>query len=136
MKNANHATCTCCGVEITAPQFYKGKAYGYTCIKKIAPEFKRTSKAKSGIWVKPNSVVIKQVEGRALWNVVVEVQGIKFNIGNAYSDNGNNRYFQGGLLLLSHPQHGHTFNGIESYLNESSGKVEKLIFRDVVLWEA
>lgn len=29
-------TCTCCGADITWPQFHNGYAYGYTCIKKVA----------------------------------------------------------------------------------------------------
>lgn len=33
--------CNCCGTEISNPQFYNGFAYGYTCIKKVAPSFKR-----------------------------------------------------------------------------------------------
>ena len=31
-------TCFCCGTEITAPQFYKGKSYGWTCIKKVSDQ--------------------------------------------------------------------------------------------------
>ena len=34
--------CTCCQAEITAPQFYNGNPYGYTCIKKVDPAYKRT----------------------------------------------------------------------------------------------
>ena len=38
-------TCTCCGADITAPQFHNGLPYGYTCIKKVDPARKQ-SKAK------------------------------------------------------------------------------------------
>lgn len=34
-------TCTCCGAEITAPQFFNGKPYGWTCIKKVNPAAKQ-----------------------------------------------------------------------------------------------
>lgn len=34
--------CYCCGAEITVPQFHNGKAYGWTCILKVAPGFRRT----------------------------------------------------------------------------------------------
>lgn len=34
--------CTCCQAELTAPQFYNGLPYGFTCIKKVDPAFKRT----------------------------------------------------------------------------------------------
>lgn len=33
--------CSCCGSDITAPQFYKGQMYGYTCITKVAPRYKK-----------------------------------------------------------------------------------------------
>lgn len=39
MKNI--VTCTCCQAEITAPQYYNGKPYGYSCVKKVSPNFKR-----------------------------------------------------------------------------------------------
>lgn len=35
-------TCFCCGAEITAPQFHNGKAYGWTCIKKVVPSQKQS----------------------------------------------------------------------------------------------
>jgi hypothetical protein len=34
--------CACCGADVTMPQFYNGLAYGYTCIKKVAPKQKQT----------------------------------------------------------------------------------------------
>lgn len=37
----SNLTCFCCGADITAPQFYKGRAYGYTCITKVSDQ-KRT----------------------------------------------------------------------------------------------
>jgi hypothetical protein len=35
-------TCTCCGADITAPQFFQGKPYGWTCIKKVNPAAKQS----------------------------------------------------------------------------------------------
>ena len=40
-------TCACCGADITAPQFYKGKAYGYTCILKVNPKAKQAKAGKA-----------------------------------------------------------------------------------------
>lgn len=34
--------CTCCQTELKAPQFYNGNPYGYTCIKKVDPSFKKS----------------------------------------------------------------------------------------------
>lgn len=39
---SSNIRCTCCQAEITAPQFYNGFPYGYTCIKKVDPQYKRT----------------------------------------------------------------------------------------------
>lgn len=36
--------CTCCNAELTAPQFYNGLPYGYTCITKVSKQ-KRTKVA-------------------------------------------------------------------------------------------
>lgn len=42
MSNANTLIrCTCCQAELTAPQFHKGRPYGYTCITKVSGQ-KRT----------------------------------------------------------------------------------------------
>lgn len=40
--NTTMIRCTCCQAELTAPQFYNGNPYGYTCIKKVDPSYKRT----------------------------------------------------------------------------------------------
>ena len=40
-KNLFGLRCACCGSDITAPQFYKGQMYGYTCITKVAPKQKK-----------------------------------------------------------------------------------------------
>ena len=37
--------CFCCGSEITSPQIFDGNIYGYTCIKKVSPNYKRTRKS-------------------------------------------------------------------------------------------
>lgn len=42
MKKLISFNCFCCGSELTAPQFYKGNVYGWTCIKKVSPKKKQT----------------------------------------------------------------------------------------------
>jgi len=49
-------TCYCCGADITAPQFHEGHAYGWTCIKKVAPKQKRTRD--NGFWIKADNVEV------------------------------------------------------------------------------
>lgn len=41
-NKTNSMTCTCCGAFITAPQFHNGKAYGWSCIKKVNPAAKQS----------------------------------------------------------------------------------------------
>lgn len=36
--------CTCCAAELTAPYFFNGGVYGYTCIKKVNPAAKKNKK--------------------------------------------------------------------------------------------
>lgn len=44
-KNLFGLQCACCGSDITAPQFYNGQMYGYTCITKVAPKQKKNKVA-------------------------------------------------------------------------------------------
>jgi len=71
--------CFCCGADITAPQFFQGKAYGYTCIKKVSDQ-KQVKDA--GLWVTADSVTL---EG-GLW-AIFTVQGVQFKL--MYGVNGN-----------------------------------------------
>lgn len=34
-------TCSCCGADVTSPQFFQGKVYGWTCIKRANPAAKQ-----------------------------------------------------------------------------------------------
>lgn len=34
--------CTCCQAELSAPQFFNGNPYGYTCVKKVDPSQKKS----------------------------------------------------------------------------------------------
>lgn len=85
-------TCACCGADITAPQFYRGKAYGYTCIKKIDPTAKQVKD--NGLWIKADSVeFIDDIY------VTITVQGLKFKM--IYGVNGlGDRCVVGGSAFL------------------------------------
>ena len=41
MATLKTLTCSCCGSDVTCPQYYQGKVYGYTCITKVAPKAKK-----------------------------------------------------------------------------------------------
>lgn len=50
MATKNNSVCFCCGSEITAPQFYNGRAYGWSCVLAVAGKgFKRSKNP--GVWV-------------------------------------------------------------------------------------
>lgn len=74
--------CTCCGSEVTCPQFYNGKPYGYTCIKKVAPAQKRVKTE----YVVADEFAIQQVEGFAKWDFVGRVEGFKIVRTYGYSE--------------------------------------------------
>lgn len=77
---ASKATfCACCQTLITAPQFHNGKAYGYTCITKIVPSFKR--KRDNGLWIAADSVTHER-EGVMWVKSTAVVDGYKFTTRN------------------------------------------------------
>lgn len=74
MATSKPIFCACCNTLITAPQFHNGKAYGYTCITKVVPSFKRTKD--NGLWVKADSV--EHVRDGAFVISTAIVDGYKF----------------------------------------------------------
>ena len=77
-------SCACCGSDVTVPYFFKGAAYGYTCIKRVNPSAKKVKD--NGLWVKFDSVEMTQPEAdRARYIPVVTVNGVKFALNATYS---------------------------------------------------
>lgn len=74
MATSKPIFCACCNTLITAPQFHNGKAYGYTCITKIVPSFKRTRD--NGLWIAADSVTHEQ-DGVFVVSTAI-VNGYKF----------------------------------------------------------
>jgi hypothetical protein len=54
--SSNIILCAACGEELTAPLFFDGKPYGWTCIKKVCPTFKKPKVIKTFI---PDSEVLR-----------------------------------------------------------------------------
>lgn len=52
--------CTSCGELLTMPIFYNGAAYGYSCIKKVNPNYKK-SKAKK-FFVKADTFEVETID--------------------------------------------------------------------------
>jgi hypothetical protein len=83
-KKANYGTvCHCCGADITAPQFYNGEAYGWSCVLKQAPAFKRSRNV--GFWIKADAVEFSKDTDSNRFTIVATVKGIKFS-ESAYID--------------------------------------------------
>lgn len=53
-------SCSCCGSDVTAPKFYKGAVYGYSCFARITGEKVRKDKA---VWVKAKRVTLNEDGG-------------------------------------------------------------------------
>jgi hypothetical protein len=75
-------SCTCCGSDVTVPYFYNKGVYGYTCIRKVNPNAKKT-KAK---FVKVDSIEIKRTEGTATGTAAALLDGKKYNCGRILFD--------------------------------------------------
>lgn len=92
----NILRCTCCQAEITMPQFYNGFPYGYTCITKIDPKFKRTKTT----WIACDSFKLlsdPSLTTRLVYRV--KVNGKVFDVVS-YAP-GNNVYEQNNILYVS-----------------------------------
>lgn len=74
-------TCTCCGSDVTAPQFFNGKIYGYTCINKVAP--KGTKKAKTQ-YVQVE-MISDGFSGTGRIQPIVKVEGKKYRLPVGYA---------------------------------------------------
>ena len=95
--NTTLIRCTCCQAELTAPQFYNGNPYGYTCIKKVDPSYKRTKT----VYVACDSFKVIQAGQR---NVVsIQVGSTKKTIV-VYGDiegQTTSSYMQNGILFVA-----------------------------------
>ena len=98
--------CSLCGEELTAPQVYNGLMYGYTCVKKINPNYKKPKNPQ--FFVLADSFEVEElnqyqtkvtafIKGfkflgwitkrtNIVGDTVVLNEGIAINEGNAYID--------------------------------------------------
>ena len=136
------ATCHCCGAELTAPQFFNGNVYGWSCILKVNGGAKR--KKEKGIWVNADSVEFKQYGDTDRIKITAVINGIRLSVPayvdpekyenyNEFSertmrDNGS-EFYKGGLLQIVSNRNKPLFDSLEIIhgdLNE---------IKDVIHWE-
>jgi hypothetical protein len=110
-------TCACCGADITAPQFHNGKAYGWTCIKKVNPQAKQVKN--SGVWVKADSlVVIPDCAGSSRGIVKATINGTTFSsITYRIGADNDTTNIRGGLVRLLDEKGLLCWKGLDSGLN-------------------
>lgn len=72
-SNNTQLVCSCCGAELTKPQFFNGRMYGYTCINKVAPKQKKSNIVMHMVAL----VSIKSINNTARMQVVFSVNGKK-----------------------------------------------------------
>lgn len=74
-------SCARCGEEITAPYFYKGRPYGWTCITLVNPSVKKEKSANR--WIIPQSHNFDKSKGKQTVIITHEahkyVVNIRFN---------------------------------------------------------
>lgn len=93
MKAYQPVLCTCCKSELTKPQFYKGKPYGWTCIKKVAPKAQQTK----DVWIQGELVSFDKVSDNAL-----RIEAIAKANGRTYKSFGylsNSGEFEGAYYI-------------------------------------
>jgi len=103
---ANILLCTCCKAEITAPQWYNGYPYGYTCISKVSNQ-KRTKERYQAVEYKvmqgagTQRQIVRITANGVSANVVIRVSmdSTVFSIDGGKLGSGS--YYQDGTLFLS-----------------------------------
>lgn len=143
MSKLKPVTCACCGADITAPQFYNGKAYGWSCVLKQSGSFKRTKD--TGLWLQGK--IIKVETENARLHVLIEVLGKKLWVSSyfdqeAYAANGEylkclrtpDNFTATGLIRISRYKHGGT-GSIEprtfELITEPTGKSGKMAITSI-----
>jgi hypothetical protein len=90
--------CTCCQAEITCPQFFNGKPYGYTCVKKVSGQ-KRVKRE----YVACESFKVIQGEGTQRQVIRLTLNGVRKDVV-CYVDLQDGRwsvgYVQDGILYV------------------------------------
>lgn len=93
--------CTCCQSEVTMPQFYNGHPYGYVCIRKIDPAYKRTKVN----YIPCESFRIVGGAGTTRLVVDVKVNGNTKRVAcygaASLEERTSNTYMQDGVLFVS-----------------------------------
>ena len=67
--------CSLCGEELTAPQVYNGFMYGYTCVKKINPNYKKPKTPQ--FFALADSFQVEELN-QYQTKVIAFIKGIKF----------------------------------------------------------
>lgn len=89
--------CNRCGSELTAPQFFEGKVYGYECINHVNPGFKKQKNK----YVKCSSYEILSEQGvRKVFKISVNDTVYK-NVMYGDSDQGRGYVIQDGTFYIS-----------------------------------
>jgi len=67
--------CSLCGEELTSPQVYNGLMYGYTCVKKINPNYKKPKNPQ--FFVLADSFEVEELN-QYQTKVTAFIKGVKF----------------------------------------------------------
>jgi len=94
---SNIIRCTCCQAELTAPQFYNGFPYGFTCIKKVDPAQKRTKV----VYVAVDSFKVVQSGQRNVVNVTVNGKSKQVVCYGDINARTTSTYMQDGVLFVA-----------------------------------
>jgi hypothetical protein len=93
--------CARCGEVITAPYFFKGRPYGWTCIKLINPAAKKEKNADR--WIVPNSHNFDPSKGKQQVAILHDskqyIVTVRFGDGQHYTLDKNIMVGQDGIYI-------------------------------------
>ena len=86
--------CHMCGELLTAPYFYQGRTYGYSCIKKVNPAVKKRSSKSE--WVIADSHNFDTNKGKQLVTAAFQGRTYRFFL---FKDNSKGYYSMGAAIV-------------------------------------
>lgn len=88
--------CHCCQAELTAPQFFNGNVYGYTCIKKVSGQ-----KQTKTVYVECEAFKVIQAGQRTVVNVKIAGKWEQKVVYGDFATRTTSTFMQDGKLFVA-----------------------------------
>lgn len=101
-RKGSDLTCFCCGAELTAPQIFNGKAYGWTCITKVSDQKRTRSK---DVWVKADKMELIEIDVNTV-KVVATIKNATYSSLLKYGRGYNADVLPDSMMVRVYAQYG------------------------------